>query len=124
MNEKQAVRAGCVFNAALFPFVLAAFFFAQKRGVGGGVLLGALTAQLFSVSYFLSLLLLKFLPGSMMMLPVFGGFFVRMVVLAAVVVTGQIFFPGTVPYFAMSFGAVTFITLMAETVILVRVSMR
>ena len=60
----------------------------------------------------------------MMMLPVFGGFFVRMIVLAVIVVLGQVFFPGSIPYFAMSFGAVTFITLMAETVILVRVNLK
>ena len=124
MNEKDAVRAGCIFNAALFPFVFAAFLLAQKRGIGGAVLLGALTAQLFSLSYFFSLLLLKFLPHSMMMLPVFGGFFVRLILLSVIVVVGQVFFPGSVPYFAMSFGAVTFITLMAETVILVKVNIR
>mgnify|MGYP003597097690 FL=1 len=121
MNESSAVREGCVFNAALFPIVVLASFLAKRYGLGSGVLLGALTAQLFSVSYFLSLLLLKFLPQSMMMLPVFGGFFVRMVLLSVIVVIGQFFFPGSIPYFAIGFGITTFVTLMAETVILVRV---
>lgn len=121
MNESAAVRAGLVFNAALLPFVFAASLFATRFGLDSGVLLGALTAQLFSISYFLSLLLLKFLPHSMMMLPVFGGFFVRMVLLAAIIAAGQFFFPGSVPYFAIGFGITTFVTLMAETVILVQV---
>ena len=121
MNETTAVREGCIFNAVLFPFVFVGSLLAKRYGLGSGVLLGALTAQLFSISYFFSLLLLKLLPHSMMMLPVFGGFFVRMVLLAAIVVTGQIFFPGSVPYFAIGFGITTFVTLMAETVILVRV---
>lgn len=121
MNETSAVRAGCVFNAALFPFVVLSSIIAKRYGLGSGVLLGALTAQFFSISYFLSLLLLKFLPHSMMMLPVFGGFFVRMVLLAAIVAAGQIFFPGSVPYFAIGFGITTFVTLIAETVILVQV---
>ena len=41
--------------------------------------------------------------------------------LAAIVAAGQIFFPGSVPYFAIGFGITTFVTLIAETVILVQV---
>jgi hypothetical protein len=124
MSEHAAVKSGCIFNALLFPFVLAASVIFQKWGIGGAVLLGGATAQLFSLSYFCSLLLLKFLPFSMTMLPVFGGFFLRMIVLSVMTILGQLFFPGSVPFFAIGFGVTTFITLIAETVIFLKVEMR
>lgn len=124
MTERCAVRQGCIFNALLFPVCFTGAVYAEKfSGAGGALLLGCATAQLFSLSYFFSLLVLKWLPPSMLSLPVFGGFFGRMLVLAGMFLVGQSFFPATIPFFAAGFGITTCITLIAETVLLLRVDM-
>ena len=125
MTERRAVKQGVFFNMLLFPLCFTVSLYTEKiSGAGGAVLLGCGTAQLFSLSYFLSLLVLKWLPPSMLALPVFGGFFGRMLVLAGMFLVGQSFFSATIPFFAAGFGITTFITLVAETVLLLRVDMK
>ena len=119
MTESSAVIRGVIFNLLLFPFCAAVsrFFCADS----GAVLFGSSIAQLFSLSYFGSLLLLRFLPFQLTMLPVFGGFLFRLVFLSFAMLAARALFPDALFLFAASFGIVTAVTLVFETIIILRI---
>jgi prepilin signal peptidase PulO-like enzyme (type II secretory pathway) len=124
VTEIQAVKAGAVFNAGLFPFSAAVSIYVARTGAGGAVFFGAMIAQMFSLTYFFSILLLRIIPFQLMMLPVFGGFFFRLVFLVFSMLYARILFPDTVVFTAASYGVVTVITMIAEAVIFSRIELK